>query len=131
MVLLTKIFIFNFHLNFYFLLNRSANSFFEGICFLGKIYALPNRKWKLKWKIKVKFFMPLLVSDGNIELQKRTWPQDDKVVTSIELKITKWTLIKPFCRFNTVVLVIIIYVSIVTAIFILFYQWFLNKPFLS
>ena len=75
--------------------------------------------------------MPLLVSDGNIELQKRTWPQDDKVVTSIELKITKWTLIKPFCRFNTVVLVIIIYVSIVTAIFILFYQWFLNKPFLS
>ena len=64
--------------------------------------------------------MPLLVSDGNIELQKRTWPQDDKVVTSIELKITKWTLIKPFCRFNTVVLVIIIYVSIVTAIFILF-----------
>jgi len=62
----------------------------------------------------------------NVEVTRRI-SDNDQVVQCLTVRVTKWKMVKPFCRFNTVVLVIFLFLSIATAIFILFYKYVLQK----
>merc|ERR1711874_872415 len=53
-------------------------------------------------------------------------PEDGMNHITFDLKIVKSTLIGPMCRFNKVVILIVMFLSLATAIFILFFIYVLN-----
>ena len=52
---------------------------------------------------------------------QRVWTDnEDKVHVAFDLKVTSWTVMQPLCRLNTVILLIALFSSIATAIFVVF-----------
>ena len=53
-------------------------------------------------------------------------PEDGMNHITFDLKIVKSTLNGPICRFNKIVILIVMFLSLATAIFILFFMYVLN-----
>jgi len=53
-------------------------------------------------------------------------PEDGMNHITFDLKIVKSTLNGPICRFNKIVILIVMFLSLATAIFVLFFMYVLN-----
>jgi len=53
--------------------------------------------------------------------------ENNQVVQCFEFKVHKWKMVQPFFRFNTVVLLIFLFLCIATAIFVVFYKYVLDR----
>ena len=78
-----------------------------------------------KWLLNLKIFHLLeSTEDTDVKtvLQKKIWTDiNNEIHETYELKVTKWTVIKPFCQINFVIIAIILLLIFIWSISYAFY----------